>query len=147
MPTFEKGNTHGKGRPKGSGYVQRCTSWADKKGWKLLERIAEGKRPLDPKEEKAAIKAEGKENDPKEKGRGYSVTNDLPNQKLQFYAIRTLIEYGKGKPRISVDLEAGTPGESTVFGILGQAYLLNQERDAASSRSSKRSKKAPSRRR
>jgi hypothetical protein len=39
---FQKGNTFGKGRPKGSGFVLRCRDWADSKGWDKLEAWADG---------------------------------------------------------------------------------------------------------
>lgn len=40
---FEKGHVGGPGRPKGTGQIARCKAWADKYGFRFLERVAEGK--------------------------------------------------------------------------------------------------------
>jgi len=68
MPRFKQGNSIGaKGRPKGSGYVKRCTEWADKKGWAQLERLACGMAALT----KAEVKKLEKEKE--------TVNNEVPS--------------------------------------------------------------------
>ena len=54
---FTKGNqlAKGKGRPKGSSYIQICQQWAEKEGWQLLIDTARGKKY--PGESKPAIAA------------------------------------------------------------------------------------------
>lgn len=142
MPRFQKGNTFSKGRAKGSGFVDRCRKWADKKGWDILERVAEGKRPLDAKAEKKAIKEEGGLIKPK--GKTYTISpiaNDIPSEKLQRAARQTLIEYGYGKPRVPIDTDPDNKGDS-LFGMLGEAARLNRERESGVG-SPKPSKKRP----
>lgn len=40
-PLWKKGQSgNPAGRPKGSGHVERCKEWAEKKGWDLLEKMA-----------------------------------------------------------------------------------------------------------
>lgn len=129
MPKFEKGNKLSKGRAKGSGYVDRCKKWADKKGWGILERVAEGKRPLGKKDEAKAIKEEGglvETGNPKVKLS--PIQNDLPSSKLSILAARTLIEYGFGKPRVAVDLDPDNKGENTLFGFIAAATAAERSR-------------------
>ena len=127
MPKFQQGNTFSKGRPKGSGYVDRCKKWAEKKGWNILERLAEGKRPLDPKALKQAVKEEGSGN----------VANDLPENRLRYHAARTLIEYGFGKPKQVLEVE-GEDGKPTIFGILADVYNASQSSEGSTRPRSKR---------
>jgi hypothetical protein len=83
---FQPGNKFGKGRPKGSGLVQKCTDWIEKKGWDKLIEIAEGKGH--------AFKLHG--------GKVIEVG---PSEELQFEALKLIAAYGKGKPRETVDLQ------------------------------------------
>jgi len=86
---FQKGNQAGKGhgRPPGPTYVNICREWAEKNGWARLIGWANGDGY------KAGIK-DGK------------FIEIGPDMDLQFQAAKTLIEYGYGKPRQAVDLEA-----------------------------------------
>ena len=66
---FEPGNQYGKGRPKGSGYVEECQRWAEAGGWTRLFGWADGK------------------------------SGAAKNMKLQFEALRLILAYGYGKPK------------------------------------------------
>lgn len=85
--TFQPGNTFGKGRPKGSGLVQQCTDWIEKKGWTKLIEIAEGKGHSF-------------------KIHGGKIIEVGPSEELQFEALKLIAAYGKGKPHESVEIDA-----------------------------------------
>ncbi len=131
MPKFTKNNSFGKGRPKGSGYVQRCTRYADKKAWGQLERLAEGKRPLDPKEEKKAIKEEGGLIPIGDSENTVSpIQNDIPSAKLSQAARKLIIQYGCGMPRVAVDLDPDDKAENSIFGLIGEAVKAERQRQS-----------------
>ena len=93
MARFSKGNPGGPGRPKGSNFVSICREWAEKKGWDKLISLADGK------DYKIGLKD----------GRVVEVG---PNQDLQFQAMKTLIEYGYGKPSQAVEHSGEIAGQS-----------------------------------
>ena len=94
---FDKSNARamGKlgGRPKGSAYVALCQEWSEKKGgsWDILFSWAEGK----------------------ENGKPVSA-------KLRRFAVQTILAYGYGRPRESVDL---TSNGQSIADILAGALL------------------------
>src|SRR5258708_5560006 len=89
MP-FQPGNKIGKGRPKGSGYVQFCREWAERKGWTRLIDLAQGKgftvKGAGPKRESLFVQ---------------------PDPKVQLSAIQTLLAYAYGKPSEKLDITSG----------------------------------------
>lgn len=101
---FQKGNKYGKGRPKGSGYVQICRDYAVKKGWKKLIEMADGKGY------KVAM----------QNGRILEVG---PDHKLQFEALKTILAYGVGKPRETMEI-VGDDNEFTNYSTRDIATIL-----------------------
>lgn len=89
---FEKGNTAGKGagRPKGSSYVSICQEMAKATEWERLGAWASGK----------------------ENGKRVPWI-------IRKYANKTILEYGYGKPRESIDL---TNSDRSIAGVL-RAYI------------------------
>jgi hypothetical protein len=98
---FGAGNQAGKGfgRPKGSGRIQICKEWAEKKGFKKLIDLAEGKYEQDGK-----LKAAGWAPNPV---RPASLVWVGPTAELQFEALKLVLAYGAGKPTESLDLTSG----------------------------------------
>lgn len=82
---FQKGQPGGPGRPKGTGQVARCKAWADRYGFKFLERVAEGK-----------------EKDVNGFGEVVAV-----NLKLRVECAQYLVDRGYGRPAQTHDLKTG----------------------------------------
>ena len=101
---FQPGNKFGKGRPKGSTYVEICKDWAEKKGWGRLIGWANGDGY------KAGLKD----------GRFIELGPDL---ELQYQATKTLLEYGYGKPRQAVEVS----GDLTV-NLIDAIHAARQQR-------------------
>lgn len=104
---FEPGNKFGRGRPRGSGYVELCQAWAEQDGWQQLIDIANGKPQF-------------------LKGNRAKVQTD---HKLRLEAIKILLGYGYGRPREAVEVSGSGP--QTIADLLGAALRARTDRVSA----------------
>lgn len=77
---FKPGNKLGKGRPKGSSYIDVCQQWAEHSGWEQLLAWATGK----------------------ENGKRVPWA-------IRKFAVNTILAYGFGRPREAIDVSGTGP--------------------------------------
>jgi len=97
---FGPGNKFGKGRPKGSSYIQVCREWAESEGWSRLISWAKGQS------------GDGK-----------------LSKELQFQAMKMLMEYGYGKPRQQMDIDHGVSNDFARLSGVAIKQMLEAVKD------------------
>ena len=109
---FQPGNTHGKGRPKGTQLNEVCKAFADAEGIpRLIEWAKGGFRNAH-----GQLQAAGWSQPKDGKGKPIGALRWAgPSYELQFEALKLALAYGLGKPRNPVDL---TSDGETLFGFL-----------------------------